>query len=202
MIKNNKTYNWNMDINLLKNFFFFLTLWEIFLLISGVIPALLFFLDLVEGNFSFKSIITYFKAYMLIASILTAVLLFSYFIVFIPIIGLKYRLTFEMDEKGINHIVREGQKKTNRNFAFFGMLAGIITKNLGVAGANMLAYSRQNMYTSFIKVKKVIYYRKRRIIKLIGFDLTRNVIFTTKDNSEAVFNYICEHSCNATIIQK
>ncbi len=194
MIEKNGTYYWDIDINLLKDLFVFFTVWKLFLLTSSFVPAFLFLLDLIEGNLGSQSIINYIKVYFMLVGLFTVLLLISYFIVFIPAAGVKYGLTFEMNNKGINHIVREQQRKKNYLFAFFGMTAGMSANNPVTAGANMIAYSRQNMYTPFKKVKKIVYYKRTGIIKLIGFDLTRNVIFTTKENSDMVFKYICEHT--------
>jgi hypothetical protein len=164
--------------------------WKVFLLVSLFVPALLFILDLFEGNLSFQSLITYLETYGLLACIFTVLILISYFVVFIPIVGVKYGLTFKMDERGINHIVRECPRKKNYLMAFLGMTAGVLSNNPGVTGANMIAYSRQNMYTPFKKVKKIIYNRQNGIIKLICSDLTRNAVFTKREDAEIIFKYI------------
>ena len=194
-----KSSSWDIEIDLLKNLFIIVATWKVFLLASLVVPILLFFLDLIEKNLSFESLFIYMKIYGILVSIFTVLLLISYYLIFIPIAGRKYELTFVMDNQGINHIVKEKQRKKNFLFLVMGITAGVAANNPGVAGANMIAYSRQNMYTSYQKVRKIIYNRKNGIIQLRCSDLTRNAIFTSKDNSEMVFQYICEHSKKAVI---
>lgn len=199
MTEKHNLFNWDVDVNLLKTPFILFMVWKILILVSLIIPVLLFVLDLFEGNISSSSLGIYLKIYLLIASIFTVLTIISYYVVFIPIAGVKYGLKFEMDDKGINHIVRECSRKKCYLLAFFGMTVGMLAKEPGITGANLIAYSRQNMYTPFKKVKKIIYNRKNGIIKLICSDLTRNAIFTYKDNSETIFKYICEHCQKAKV---
>lgn len=202
MTEKRSYFSWDIDINLLKTPFILFMVWKVFLLVSLFVPVLLFILDLFEGNLSFQSLITYLKTYGLLVCIFTVLTIIGHFVVFVPIAGVKYGLTFIMDERGINHIVRECQRKKNYLMAFFGMTAGVLSNNPGVTGANMIACSRQNMYTPFKKVRKIIYSRKNGIIKLICSDLTRNAVFTQRKDSEMIFKYICEHCQKADVKRK
>ncbi len=195
-------YTWDIDVNLLKTPFILFVVWKVLMLSAFIVPALLAVIDLVEGDFGSEALMTYLEIYLLIAAILTVLAIVGYYAVFIPMAGVKYGLRFKMDDSGVDHIVRSSQRKRNYLMYVLGITSGLSTGNPGVAGANAMAYSRNNMYTPFKKVKKIIYFQNNGIIKLICRNHTRNVIFVKKEDSENIFKHISNRCDKASAIIK
>jgi hypothetical protein len=196
----NGTYAWDIDINLLKTPFILFTVCKVLLVSALSVPALLAIIDLAERNFELESLMTYLKTYLLTAGILTVLAVVGYYAVFIPVAGVKYGLCFQMDGSGVDHIVRSSQRDRNYLMFVLGMTAGLSTGNPGVAGASSIAGSRNNMYTRFEKVKKIICLKRSGIIKLVCRDYTRNAVFVKKENLNDVFEFI-RARCESAIVK-
>lgn len=199
MKKNDDYIHWNIDISLIKTPVVIFEVWKILILSTCVVPALLFIIDLAEGNFEPILLYRYLKMYLLIVGIMTMLLVFSYYAVFIPIVGSKYGLTFKMDDKGIDHIVRNHTKDKSRLVGYFTIVAGVALGSPTTAGSGMLANFKQNMYTPFKKVKKIICFKKRNIIKLICSDYSRNIIFVHSGDRAKVLKHISENCKKANV---
>lgn len=199
---NGDKHTWDIDVNLLKTPFILFTVWRVLMLSAAIVPALLAVIDLVEGGFGSEALTTYLKTYLLIAAILTVLALVGYYAVFIPMAGVKYGLRFTMDDSGVDHIVRHSQRDRNHLMFVLGITAGISTGNPGMAGASHIALSRNNMYTSFEKVKKIICLKRSGIIRFVCRDHTRNAVFVKKENLDEVFEFIKTRCESATVKTK
>lgn len=186
--------SWEHDINLLKDTSIVITVWKIVTLVSFFPVFILLVCELLDGDLNLETLGEIGKVYFLIAGIMTGLLLFSYYIFFLPIKGIHYLIIFEMDDIGINHIMGKKQRKKAKILSWVGTIFGIMAKSPTVVGSSVIAGSRQSMYTKFKDIKKIIVYTKRSKLKLISKDLTRNIIYTSKEDFEEIYEYIKDKS--------
>lgn len=187
IIKNDEgSYHWMYEFSFWKNPTIFITTFKV-LLISLFVPALLmFFLTLGDGiNEAFK-ILALILGYGII--IMTALLIVGYLIIGF-IYGGKYYVLFKMDELGINHIQLEKQYKKAQSLELLTAMVNISLGNLSLGGAGIMAASRQNLYTSFKKVRNIKINTKRNTIYL-NESLKKNQIYAEKEDFQFVKEYI------------
>ncbi len=194
------SYRWIHEVRLLTDTLLPATLIKICLLASLAPPLLLAFLSLIEGTF-LRDYPAFIKVFAITAGILMGLCLIAYYLVFVPVMGGRYTVVFEMDEDGISHI--EMPKKTDKMFVLntLGVMAGIASGNLSVAGANLMAASRKRMYTGFKNVRKIILYRKKGAMKLVANDMTRNLIYAPSQDLERVYQMILERCPRGTRVK-
>lgn len=186
-------YRWLYKINLFKDTLIPLTVFKIFALSCFAPVLLLLVLSIFEGNFT-RDWFMFIKVYLLLISIFTVLLLFSYYLVYIPIRGGKYFVMYELDDNNIKFI--ESKKNSDKMIWLngIGIFAGLVSGNLGVAGANMISASRKQMNTKMKNVKKIVVY-KSNVMKLISNDMTRNLIYYTAENKDFIINFM-KNNCN------
>ena len=78
------------------------------------------------------------------------------------------------------------------------VLAGLMARRPGVAGAGMLA-ARTTMVTSFSSVKKIKAVRRSNLIK-VNETLSRNQVYVDEQDFDIVYQFICQHCPNAKIV--
>ncbi|MBN2260610.1 MAG: hypothetical protein JW702_08690 [Clostridiales bacterium] len=66
----------------------------------------------------------------------------------------KYDVKYILDTHGIQSITQEGQRKKNRMINAITISLGLISRNYTVAGAGMLANSRQKVFIDWKRIKK------------------------------------------------
>lgn len=186
------TYRWLVEINLLKDTTIPFTVWKI-LLLSCLVPlALTVVLALAEGNLT-EHLFPIFRLFGLAATIVTVLVAVGYYLVFIPIRGMRYPVVFEMDPKGIRHMQMPKSQDKTELLAWLGILAGALAGNPAVVGTNLLAASRKQLYTEFKKVRKIDVDRRKKVIKLVASDMTRNLIYASQEDFEFVQEWILKH---------
>lgn len=184
-------YRWTYEMSLFKNPTIFLLIWKIF-----------FFLFL--GVFSVVNISDFIKwgpekvlenlpvlGYLLLG--MTAVVGLGY-LIYAAIMGGKYIVEFEMDEKGVNHKQIASQARKAKKLGRATMIAGAASGRIGTVGAGMNA-QRTEMYSEFAKVRKVKAYPRRGLIK-VNERLGHNQVYVAKEDYEFVSNYIVAHCVN------
>lgn len=177
-------YRWIYELDMLRNPVIFSTVIAVLGLGFCSSFLLVTVLDIVEGHFSFDNL----KVLGILCSVLIVICLLSYLIV-AKVYGYKYIVVFEMDEEGINHIQKDSQADKARILSGIVALSGTATKNPGVAGAGLLAYSKTHMYTAFSKVRKIVPNRRFNYIKL-NERLFRNQVYCDEADFDFVYNYI------------
>ena len=184
-------YRWTYEVNLFRNPTVFLLVWKIFFFIFLGIFAVIMIADATSSSAFFPDRFLSdlkFLGYFVIG--MTAVIVLSY-LIYAAIMGGKYTVEFEMDEKGINHSQIASQAKKARAIGGTTTLLGIASGNYGMAGAGIAA-SRTSMYTGFNSVRKVIAHPKRNLIK-ISAGLEHNQVYVAKEDFEFVKKYITAH---------
>lgn len=187
-------YRWLYEMNMVTNPAIFLTVFKIFFWIILVGWAVFgFFLYVIHGDW--KGLLDMGKAMLLVLGIFAALTLMGVLLL-AAYYGGRYRVLFEMDEKGIKHIqlpVQAGQAKKLGLLSFF---FGLATKKPTVAGAGMLAASKQASTSEFGKVRRVI---PRRFLHLIKVNelLERNQVYVDNEDFDFVYQYIKTRCVNA-----
>ncbi len=113
--------------------------------------------------------------------------------VYAMLMGGKYTVDFEMDEKGINHIQTPAQAEKAKKIGKVTAMAGYLSKRPSVAGAGNIA-QRTEMYSDFDKVRHVIPCPRRNMIKL-NAPFNHNQVYAAKEDFPFVRDYIVSH-CN------
>ena len=113
-------------------------------------------------------------------------------LIYALIMGGKYCVMFEMDEKGINHKQMPKQAKKAQLIASLAAFGGAASGNIGAVGAGIAA-SRTHTYSQFDYVRRVKPYPKRNLIKLNGL-LEHNQIYAEKEEFDFVLDFILRHT--------
>ena len=98
----------------------------------------------------------------------------------------KYEVQFTLNKDGVLCETQSGQARKNRAINFLTVVLGFISKKPGVAGAGILAQSRQKEFLRWSKVKKVKYKPKQYTIMLRGGPLEAIALFCTRENYSRV----------------
>lgn len=183
-------YRWLHETNLYRNYFFLFYIWKIFFFIwLGV--AIFILLISVSGSDpldSFRGIAPFLFYTLLLILVLLA---FSYFI-YALLMGGKYSVLFEMDQKGVSHLHLPRQFKKAEVIGALALLAGLVSRSPGAMGAGILALSNQSMHTEFKKVNSIKANPKNHVIKLRFSTLAHNQIYTAPEDFAFVLAFIEE----------
>ena len=186
-------YRWTYEKSLFKDP-------SIFLLICKVlfIPFLIIFIfvnlvSIGSGDFFPDGFLNNLKIFGIVFLVLAALTVVS-FLIYAGIMGGKYIVDFEMDEKGINHIQTPSQAKKAVKLGKVTSLAGSYAGRPAFTGAGIGA-QRTEMYSDFSKVRKVKFYPKRNTIKVNGL-LNHNQVYTSPEDFSFVSDYIISHCTN------
>lgn len=188
--------NWEIEIGILNNMG---VMGEVFkvLGIASAIPTLLVFILWASDGFPKIIDLGDFK-YFLVLIIITLIGT----VLIILAIGNNYPTRYELNSKGATFITLAKRRKKNNFIALLLILLAGSKGNISAMGTGVLAASRQDMYTNWKKVKKVVYHKKRKSISLISSDMTKNILFCNEENINEVFNAVRLYCRNAKIIEK
>ncbi len=121
-------------------------------------------------------------------------------LLFFLLLGNRYPTRYEVSVKGASFITLPQQQRKNKILAVFLVILGVFNRNPTAAGIGFLSASGQRMDTPWGKVRKIVFYGRRRVIALICKDLTRNILFCHQNNVEDVFKMV-QHCCPKAQIQ-
>ncbi|WP_230742735.1 hypothetical protein [Methanooceanicella nereidis] len=188
----NTGFSWTYHIPLIKNS----VLWRDLLLAFGIPVIFLGILLLfIMGG----------EDLLMIFMILGSVSAFLFFLIVIALIILKIiygrgvETVFYFDDKGVGYESGRTSKKVGHGLAILGSLSGSPT----AAGAGMLAASRDSGYMKWNEIGSVKLYNRGRVIYLRGKMLINPfALYCTRDNFDAVSEYVKKHATDAKIIEK
>ena len=193
-------YRWIYEVNLFTNPTYLVLVWKIFFFILLGIFAFTMISDAFEWSDFFPDRflgdLTFLGIFIAGMTVLTAL---GYFI-YAVIMGGKYIVEFEMDEKGINHCQVAAQAKKARMISKATMAAGLAAGRLSTVAAGMNA-RRTEMYSDFSKVRKVKIHPRRRLIKINSF-LNHNQVYASKENFEFVKEFVISHCTKLKSVKK
>ena len=184
-------YRWTYEMSLFKNPTIFLLVWKIFFFIFLGVFAVVNISDFIKWGPEKALENLPVLGYLLLG--MTAVVGLGY-LIYAAIMGGKYIVEFEMDEKGITHKQTASQAKKAKKIGRVTMMAGAASGRIGNVGAGMNA-QRTEMYTEFTKVRKVKAYPRLDLIK-VNERLEHNQVYAAKEDFEFVKNYIASRCVN------
>ena len=184
---NDGKYRWVYEMSLFKNPTVFLLVWKIFFFIFIGIFGFMAILDIFEGNMDGERILFDLKFMGIVVLLMTAVIGLS-MLIYAAIMGGKYVVLFEMDERGINHKQEPGQAKKARKLGAATAVIGAAEGNLTTVGAGINS-TRTEMYSDFSVTRKVKAYPRRDLIKVNSL-FNHNQVYATKEDFGFVYNYI------------
>ncbi|MBQ6176220.1 MAG: hypothetical protein IJK29_03380 [Bacteroidales bacterium] len=187
-------YRWLYELNMVTNPTIFLTVFKIFfwIIFAGWV-IFGFFLYVIHRDW--KGLLSMSKAMLLVLAIFAVLTALGVLIVAAMYHG-KYKVLFEMDEKGITHTPLPDQLQKAKNLGALTVLAGLAARRPGVAEAGMLSMSKQSSSSEFQKVRRVVARRYLHLIKVNGL-LERNQVYVADEDFDFVCQYIKSRCTNA-----
>jgi hypothetical protein len=185
-------YRWAYELNLYKNPTILFLIWKIF---GGILLALWLFmvvLEVIDDNLSLDNLFELTVGLLLFSLGFGLICLLGY-LLYALIMGGKYCVLFEMDDKGIHHIQMKAQIKKVEAISILTRLAGAMAGRPGVVGTGMLAGARTSMYTSFADVRSVESCPGRNLIKVNEL-LNKNQVYAEDEDFDFVLNFIRAHT--------
>ena len=182
-------YRWIYAMSLFKNPTIFLLVWKIFFFITLGICAFTFIMDAVIGYLDGERLLDTLKIFGYIFLGMTALVGLGY-LLYAAIMGGKYIVIFEMDDRGVNHAQESSQAKKAKKLGAIAAAAGTVRGSMTAVGAGLNA-RRTEMYSEFAKVRKVKACPKRHLIKVNGL-LEHNQVYAHLEDFDFVLRYICD----------
>jgi len=183
-------YRWTYSMNMWKNPTILITLCKV-LFISGMFPVLLVTIFELIDHGIFDALSVFMSMFIGMLGFIAIFIIVSFPII-ILLTGGRYQVVFELDDKGVNHIQMAKQFKKNQVVSMITVLAGAALGSSQVAGAGLLAGSKQNSYSDFKKVVKIVAKPSRHVI-YVNERLAHNQVYVAKEDFEQVKAYILKH---------
>lgn len=183
-------YRWIYEMSLFKNPTVIILVWKIFFFILLGIFAFIMLMDVFSGYMNGERFLETLKilGYFIIG--MTVLCALGY-LLYAAIMGGKYIVMFEMDDKGVNHKQLPKQAKKAEWISLLTVLAGLASRNPTTVGVGLIS-ARSEMYTRFANVRKIKAYPNRDLIKL-NERLMHNQVYAAKEDFEFVYGYIKDH---------
>lgn len=188
-------YRWVYEMSLFRNPTIFFLVWKIFFFITLGIFGFIIIVDLINENLDSEMLTETLRFFVYFTIGMTVVVGISY-LIYAAIMGGKYVVLFEMDEKGINHIQHPKQVKKAEVISDITILAGLASGRLSTVAAGM--NTRTEMQSDFETVRKVRSYPRRNLIKVDGL-IEHNQVYAEKEDYEFVRNFIISRCNNAKV---
>lgn len=118
------------------------------------------------------------------------------YVVYALFTGKKYIVLFTLDEHELVHKQMPHTMKKARLIGELAMLAGALAGRPGVAGAGLLAASRDSLTSTLSDVKQVVPRRWMNTIK-VNETLFKNRVYVCDEDFDFVLQFLREHCPNA-----
>ncbi|MBQ9184437.1 MAG: hypothetical protein IJ151_01020 [Bacteroidales bacterium] len=179
-------YRWIYEMNLYTNPTILITVAKVML--GTVLGLWIFFtlIFLIGGNFD--AIVGMAKAMGIVMGLMSVLTILGYY-VYCLIVGGKYIVLFEMDETQIKHIQLPQQFKRAQAISLLAALAGIASGRPSVAGAGLLAATKQASTSVYASVKNIKVRRRRHLIKVNQL-FNKNQVYVPDAWFDFVLDYI------------
>ena len=120
-------------------------------------------------------------------------LLFFFTFLFVLILNKgKYAPGFIINNEGILNYTQEDQGKQNKIINTLAFIFGLLSRNLSVSGAGLLAQSKQVEQIKWKDLRKTKYFPKKYTILVYGSFTQKIALFCTKENYSLVERMIKE----------
>ncbi|PKM84239.1 MAG: hypothetical protein CVU86_08215 [Firmicutes bacterium HGW-Firmicutes-11] len=180
-MKNEDSIHWEIDVPIFRNPLIVKQLGLAIGIPFGILLIFLLFLSLSDPNALYG------------VALVVLLLLLTFLFVKVIYKGV-YQAAFVLDNRAVTCKTRSAQGKTNRIVNGLTFILGIFSAKPAVAGAGILAQSRQSVSLRWRNVKKVKYLPKQHAILLRGGYLESIAVFCREDNYQEVSAWISKHS--------
>ena len=197
---NDGVYRWVYEMSLWKNPTILLLLWKIFFWICVGLWLFITLISVKDTGFWWSGFLDNTKFFGIFTLGMLLLCLIGY-VVYAIVMGGKYCVMFEMDDKGVRHTQMEKQVKKAEVLSLLTVLAGAAAKNPTAVGAGLMSSAKTTMYSEFSKVKNVKVYRRRGVIK-VNSTFEKNQVYAEKADFDFVLDFITSHAKKADIILK
>ena len=181
-------YRWAYEMSLFKNPTILFLLYKIF---GWIALGLWVFVTLISAGdvgFWWKGFLNNLKFFAIFTVGLLVLCTLGY-LLYAAIMGGKYCVLFEMDEKGVRHTQMQKQVKKAEVLSLITVLVGLAAKNPTAVGTGLLSSSKTTMYTEFKKVRKIKPKRGASTI-ILNAAGGQNQVYADKDEFDFVLEYI------------
>ena len=181
-------YRWVYELSLFKNPTILLLILKIFFFIILGIFAFITLVELINGDLDGDAILGNLKVFGIILGVMVALSLISY-LIYAAMVGGKYCVLFEMDERGVLHKQLAKQYKKMQVLGMLTAMMGVASGNLAMTGVGINVASNSEMYSQFDKVRKVKASKSRNLIKVNGL-LYHNQVYAETEDFDFVYDFI------------
>lgn len=185
-------YRWVYELNLYTNPTILFLIWKIFGFLCLGMWILMVLMDIGDSDFWWGGFFDVTRVCLLFTLGFLLLCLVGY-LVYAMMMGGKYCVLFEMDEKGVNHIQMAPQVKKAEAIGLLTMLIGAAAGKPGVVGTGLLAGARTSLYSSFDTLKSVEPFPRRNLIKVNEL-LSKNQVYAEDEDFPFVLDFIRSHT--------
>ena len=123
--------------------------------------------------------------------LIAALLILTWLLIMVVYRG-KYEAEFVLDNKGVLCRTQAKQSKRNRVINTLTVMLGLLTGRPAVAGAGLLAQSRQEVFIRWSRITKVKYKPQGRTIMMRCGWTEQIALFCTQDNYALVERFVLQ----------
>ncbi|MCR4908146.1 MAG: zinc ribbon domain-containing protein [Lachnospiraceae bacterium] len=189
-------YRWMYEMSMFKNPTIFLTVCKVFAISLGILFVPFTIMSITSGD-GLEGFLGQMKVLGIVAAVIIGLILISYPIA-VLMLGGKYIVFFEMDEKGVVHIQAPKQFSKSQAIGVMGMLAGALSGNLSTFALGMHVSAVNSRSSTWEAVKSVKSSRGMNVI-YVNELLFKNQVYAEKEDFAFVENYIKSHCTHAKI---
>ena len=187
-------YRWGYELNMATNPVILLMFVKFIVIFGLVLLALFTFLDWGSYNFGDRMVENVRNVGLLVLFMI-ALSWVSLAIYQYVVLGGRYRVIFEMDNKGVVHRQLTAQFAKSQKVSLAGFVIDLCAGKPGVAGTNLMAATKSSSYSAFSKVRSVKPNRWLHTIKVNEL-LEKNQVYVPSEDFDAVYRYILERCPN------
>ena len=184
-------YRWVYEMHLLKNPTIFLTVLKVMMISVGIVWLFGIIIAVFQGDMDLEWFLFWLKAIGIVFGVFVGLTIIS-ILIMAAILGGKYVVLFEMDEKEVVHIQMPRQVKKAEVVGLITALVGLAAKNPTTIGAGMLAASKSKSTSEFANVRHVKARRWRNLIKVNQL-LFKDQVYVSDEDFDFVYDFIRSH---------
>lgn len=193
-------YRWVYEMNLYTNPTILLLVLKIFFWICFGLWVFMSLLTACESRHFVDDWLGVTKFALIFTAGFLALATFGYYF-YALIMGGRYCVLFEMDDRGLLHQQLLKDVKKAHVLAALTSLAGALRGNLTATGIGLNLATRTQQYSDFASVTSVELYRNRDLIK-VNAPLNYNQVYASPADFDRVLNHILAHiPASATVHQ-
>ena len=190
-------YRWIYEFKMMRNPSILFTIWKIF---GGILLGVWAFqaiLSLIDGDFTFESLLESTRNLGIVALVLFVIAFIAYVIVAASN-GWKYIVLFEMYEDHITHTQMQKQFKKAQALGWLMAMAGLMTGNYTMAGIGINTAVHNSLDSEYAKVKNIKVRRGRHII-YVNETFNKNQVYADGADFDFVLDYISARLPEGTV---